>query len=213
MSKSVIIITGLVGLFGALLTGVGEFILHFDHQARFADNQFFLGITPDRSTTGHFFAALGAPLYLVGCWHLNLMLRPANSRWAMIAFLVAAYGFVVGIIWIGSRASLSALINMPVGPDVSNLIGLYDLRYESLLQVTRFTVLFLSIIYIWLISTGKTHYPKWMIAANPILLLVLSFIIYLVAPAVGKYMMPIALNIAFSVLFILSLYVAHRKGL
>ncbi len=213
MSKSTIIITGLIGLLGAILTGIGEFVLHFDPLARFADNQFFLGLSDARSTTGHFFAALGAPLYLVGCWHLYLMLRPAHPRWAMTGFLVAAYGFVVGIIWIGSRASLSALINMPPDPNVTNLIGLYDVRYETLLQVTRFAVLFLSIIFIWLISTGRTHYPKWMIAANPILLLVSSFLIYLIAPSVGKYMMPIALNIAFSVLFTLSLFVAYKKGL
>ncbi len=213
MTKSTILITGVVGLIGAILTGVGEFILHYDPLARFAENQFFGGISDARSTVGHFFGVLGAPLYLVGCWHLQLMLRPASARWAMIAFFVAAYGFVVGIVWIGSRASLSALINMPIDTGVENLLGLYDLRYESLLQVIRTTVLILSVIYIWLIATGRSHYPKWMIAANPILLLVSNFIIYAIAPSIGKFMMPIALNIAFSILFLLSITIAYKKGL
>ena len=91
LTNSKIVVTGVVGLTGALLTGAGEFILHYDPLARFAENQFFLGISDQRSTLGHFLAVLGAPLYLVGCWHLHLMLRPANRQWSLIAFFVAAW--------------------------------------------------------------------------------------------------------------------------
>ncbi len=58
MTKSTILITGVVGLIGAILTGVGEFILHYDPLARFAENQFFGGISDARSTVGHFFGVL-----------------------------------------------------------------------------------------------------------------------------------------------------------
>ncbi len=50
MSKSTITVTGLVALLGAILTGSGEFMLHFDPLARFADNQFFLGDIKSRIT-------------------------------------------------------------------------------------------------------------------------------------------------------------------
>ena len=63
MSKSTIVITGMIGLLGALLTGAGEFILHFDPLARFTDNEFFKGISDRRSTVGHFFGVLGAPKF------------------------------------------------------------------------------------------------------------------------------------------------------
>ena len=192
------------------MTGAGEFILHFDAQARFADNQFFVGISNERSSWGHFIGALGAPLYLLGCWHLRLMLKPANDRWSLIAFFVGAYGFALGAIWLGSRASLSALINS--GSD-AELLALYDLRYETLLQVIRVAVLTMSIIYIWLVSTGRSHYPKYMIVFNPILLLLLSFVIYVIAPGIGKYVMPIALNVAFFIFFSLSTRIAYKKGL
>ena len=213
MTRSNIVWTGTVGLIAATLTGTGEFLLHYDATARFAENQFFLGISDSRSNLGHFFGVLGAPLYIVGAWHIQAMLKPANQRWAMIAFLITAYGFAVGAVWIGSRASLSALINLPASPDVESLLGLYDLRYETLLQVIRLAVLLLSVIFIWLTLSGKSHYPKWMAALNPILLTVASFVVYAVMPSVGKYLMPIALNVAFFIFFLASIRIATKKGL
>ena len=213
MTKSTIVLTGLVGLLGAVLTGVGAFILHFDALARFGpQNEFFQGISDQRTTIGHFFGVLGAPLYLVGCWHIKLMLQPANKIWSMTAFFVAAYGFAVGAVWIGSRASISALVNAPSSPEIVQLIGLYDFRYETLLQIIRVAVLALSVIYIWLTLTGRSHYPKWMAALNPILLILVSFIVYAVTPSLGKYLMPIALNVAFFVLFVASIMIARKIG-
>ena len=214
ITKSTIVVTGVIGLLGALLTGAGEFILHFDSLARFdVENEFFRGISDQRSNLGHFIAVLGAPLYVIGCWHIRLMLRPAGERWSLVAFLVAAYGFVIGIVWIGSRASISALINVPVSADVLHLIDLYNFRYETILQVTRVSVLLLSVIYIGMTMKGRSHYPRWMAFLNPILLIVASFVVYAVAPAIGIYLMPIALNVAFFIFFSTSLVIAVKKGL
>ncbi len=214
MSKSVIGVTGLIGLLGAVLTGVGEFLLHYDALARFdVEYAFLSGISDQRSSLGHFVAMLGAPLYLIGCWHIRLMLKPASDRWSLVAFFVMAYGFAIGIVWIGSRASISALINMPVTPDVQHLIDLYDFRYETLLQVTRIAVLALSIIFVALVVRGRSHYPRWMALLNPILLIVASFVVYALAPAAGKFLMPIALNVAFFILFLASITIAIKKGL
>lgn len=214
MNKSVIGVTGLVGLLGAVLTGVGEFLLHYDALARFDVEYAFLGgITDQRSSVGHFVAMLGAPLYLIGCWHIRLMLKPASDRWSLVAFFVMAYGFAIGIVWIGSRASISALVNMPVTPDLLHLIDLYDFRYETLLQVTRIAVLALSIIFVALVVRGRSHYPRWVALLNPILLIVASFVVYALAPAAGKFLMPIALNVAFFILFLASITIAIKKGL
>jgi hypothetical protein len=214
MTRSTIVLTGVIGLLGAVLTGAGEFILHFDALARFDVEYAFLGgISDQRSSVGHFVAMLGAPLYFVGCWHLRLMLKPASDRWSLMAFFVMAYGFAIGIVWIGSRASISALVNMPVTPDVLHLIELYDFRYETLLQVTRLAVLTLSVIFIALVARGRSHYPRWMALLNPILLIVASFLVFVLAPALGKYLMPIALNVAFFILFAASIAIAGKKGL
>lgn len=212
MKNENIILTGVVGLLAAILTGVGEFILHFDPLARFGTGYgFFGGISDERTSIGHFVAVLGAPLYLVGCWHIRLMLRPASERWSLVAFFVGSYGFLVGMVWIGSRASISALINMPSLPEVQQLVDLYDIRYESLLQVIRISVLILSAIFVWLTLTGRSLYPRWMAWLNPILLTAASFFVFVIQPGVGKYLMPIALNVAFAVFFAASILTITRK--
>lgn len=202
-----IVLTGILGLIAAILVGVGEYLLHYDSLARFSAGgfEFMQGISASRTTAGHFFGVFGATLYPVGCYHIYLMLSPANQRAAFAAFLIGAFGFMVGAVWIGSRASVSALMQLPEIPEVSQLLSLYELRYETLLQVIRISTLILSVIFIWLTLSGRSYYPRWMAAFSPIVLIVASFLVYLIAPAIGKHLMPIALNVAFFIFFALSL--------
>jgi len=205
-------ITGLAGLVGAGFTGLGEFLLHFDPLTRFeVEYAFFQGISAQRSNAGHFFGVLAAPLYVIGFWHVRLMLKPASDRWSLAAFFLTSYGCIIGIVWIGSRASISALVNMPPETDVSHLIALYDFRYETLLQITRIAVLILSIIFVALVVRGRSHYPRWMAVLNPFLLIIASFVVFLLAPDIGKYLMPIALNVAFVIFFSASLLIARGR--
>lgn len=199
---------GVVGLLAAILVGIGEFLLHFDLLGRFAEGggySFMHGISSERSTIGHFFGVLGAPLYIIGFWHVMKMLEPANRFVSRIAFVVMSYGIIIGAVWIGSRANISMLVNDGSIADVHAFISLYELRYENLLQVTRIAALVFSILYIYLILTGRSYYPRWMAIFNPVLLILASFGVWLLAPVIGVYMMPIALNIAFAVLFLLSI--------
>ncbi|MEP3784586.1 DUF6796 family protein [Ascidiaceihabitans sp.] len=206
--KQRIMITGQIGLLAAVLVGVGEFLLHYDTLARYTDTfAFFNGVTRERATIGHFFGVLGAPLYVVGAVHIYLMLRPANETAARIAGLVMAYGCIVGAVWIGSRASAVELV---AAGGIEEQLALYELRYESLLQVVRGAVLALSVIFIWLCVTGNSHYPRKMAVLNPIFLIIVSFIIFFTVPAVGNFMMPIALNVAYFVMFSVSLIVASN---
>ena len=212
--KNTIIVTGVIGLMASILVGIGEYLLHYDPLARFREGgfDFMQGIDASRTTTGHFFGVFGATLYPIGCYHIYLMLRQAGERAAQTAFFIGAFGFIVGAVWIGSRASISALTQLPVTPEIANLIDLYNVRYETLLTVIRITTLVLSIIFIWLTLTGKSNYPRWMAILNPFVLILASFVTYLVAPQLGKHLMPIALNVAFFIFFSLSLFHARDNN-
>ena len=202
----------MAGLLAATLVGMGEYLLHYDALARFSEGgyEFMHGISTTRTTTGHFLGVFGATLYPIGCYHIYQMLRPANQRWAFAAFLIGSAGFMVGVVWIGSRASISALMQLPASAEIAGLIELYDLRYETLLQVIRITTLILSVIIVWLCLTGRSHYPKWMALFNPVLMIIANFILFVIAPSIGKHSMPIALNVAFFVFFALSLVFAVK---
>jgi hypothetical protein len=197
--------TGILGLAGAILCGIGEFLLHFDPLARFSGYDFMADISDTRLTAGHFFAVVGVPLYFVGMWHIAQMLKPAGETLSRILFLIGSFGFLYGAMWMSSRAGIGSLVHYPELIADTNLVELYQLRSETLLQVIRLTTLLISGIYVYMVLTGKSRYPKWMAATSPIVLLILNFVIYLTAPSVGKFVMPIALNVGFSLFFLLSL--------
>ncbi|MCC5015060.1 MULTISPECIES: DUF6796 family protein [Legionella] len=208
-----IVLTGLIGLVAAVLVGTGEFLLHFTNQGYDSKipYHFMLDISRNRLTVGHFIAVLAAPLYLVGFWHLYKMLEPAGGNLPLITTMVIGYGFIMGIIWIGSRAMIGSIIQSKIGPsDLAALIQSYQLYDESLLQIIRFTTLLGSAGFIYLVLNGNTAYPNWMWVFNPIFLLVSVFLIYLIIPAVGKYIMPIAMNVTYTIFFALSTYIAFR---
>lgn len=218
--KKMLTITGLIGLLAAILVGVGEFLLHFDPQARFASGgfDFMLAATTERQSWGHFIGTLAAPLYVVGSWHIYLMLKPANQKLAFFAFIITSYGFIIGGDWISSRASIGAITHLSFSNEFNAskesfqpLVDLYVLRNESLLTVIRITTLLLSIIIAYLAWGGKSHYSKLVSFLNPLVLLIFNFIIFVISPEIGKYMMPIALNIGFGLFFILSLL--HVKNI
>ena len=198
-------ITGLLGLVGAILCGTGEFLLHFDPQARFSGYDFMADISDARLTAGHFFAVVGVPLYFVGMWHIAQMLKPAGEKLSRTLFIIGSFGFLYGAMWMSSRASIGSLVHYPELISDTNLVELYQLRSETLLQVIRVTTLVISGIYVYMVLTGKSRYPKWMAATSPIVLLLLNFVIYLIAPGVGKFVMPIALNVGFATFFLMSL--------
>jgi len=198
-------LAGILGLIGALICGTGEFLLHFDPQARFSGYDFMAQISHQRLTVGHFFAVVGIPFYFFGVWHTAKMLEPAGERLAKAFFFIGATGFLYGAMWMSSRSTIGSIVHYPELVSNTKLIELYELRLETLLQVIRITTLIISGIFIKMVLTGKTRYPKWMAATSPIVLLLMNFVIYLVAPGIGKYVMPIALNVGFSIFFGLSL--------
>lgn len=216
--RHTILLTGIAGLLASIVVGTGEFLLHFDAQARFSTSgyDYMLDVSQVRTSAGHFIAVLGATLYPIGCYHLYLMLKPASEPWAAAAFLIGSFGFIVGAVWIGSRASVSALLpyqaDATTAPVVAELIKLYEFRYENLLWLVRLSTLVISFIFVVLTVSGRTLYPKWMVLANPICLTIASFILFALNPAVGKFAVPIALNIAFAIFFVLSLVCAVRTA-
>ena len=200
--------SGLIGLLGAILCGTGEFLLHFD-ECRLGLGEtgfdFMINTSEARLNAGHFFAVIGVPLYFVGVWHIAEMIKPAGQKMSKALFLIGAFGFLYGAMWMSSRSSIGSLVHHAELIKNTNLIDLYNLRCESLLNVIRITTLVISIIYVKQVLTGLTRYPKWMAATSPIVLLVMNFIVLLVAPEVGRYVAPIALNVGFSLFFMLSL--------
>ena len=170
--------------------------------------EFFLGTSRARLTFGHFTAIFCAPLYYVGYWHLFKRLAP-GPMWARCTVLaLGIYSFALGSVWIGSRVypailiqAREAAVNPEAGQQIAGLLQTASFYNETILVGLRVGVLALSGLFVWLVATGRTSYPRWFAIANPILVVLACFVLWAVAPSIGGYLMPIAMNVAHFVLF------------
>lgn len=200
----------IVGLIGAFLVGIGEFFLHYSPKVLEIEWSFdFLAAVPvENFRIGHMFVMLGIPLYFIGYYHLYLMLKWGWEKISKLFYAIGVIAFGCGAFWIASRGFIGEIIHMKdlIDPQVfSTIEANYIYYYENLLQVLRYLIFVVSGLWIYLISTGKTNYPKYMMIFSPIVLLLLMFTT-LAVPTIWKFIVPIALNPAHFILFALSLY-------
>lgn len=205
-------LAGWAGLFAAILVGTAEFWLHFSPNGGIEDVTnylYFNEVSPERLSRGHFLAVLAAPLYMLGYWFLSKQLEPANKLASKIFFCVGAYAFAVATAWIGQRFFLGSTVHaIAAGSDIKPLLTLFAEHNEPFVNVLRVAMAAVSAIWIWLILSSKTNFPKWMAIFSPALLLALMFVT-LVTPF-GIYVVPIAMNAAHFILFALALVTTRR---
>ena len=212
-----ILLTGILGALGALIVGVAELALHFTPSGEYSANyRFFLDVPRSRLIFGHFFSVHTIPLYFLGYWHLFHMLKPAHLWLRSAIFALGVFAFAVGNAWIGSRSYLALIIQAreSVPEENQDLLNtlLLDASFfnESLLTVVRISIALISITFFVLVMRGRTSYPRWLAVFNPILLVLLCFLIYFLAPSIGGYLMPAAMNVAHFILFTLSSYICFK---
>ena len=94
------------------------------------------------------------------------------------------------------------------GVDLSALLVAFSERNEPFVNVLRVAMLVVSAIWIYLVASGKTHYPRWMAIFSPFVILASIFALYFAYPSIGLYVLPIAMNITHAIIFALSLLIA-----
>ncbi|MGZ0015157.1 DUF6796 family protein [Yeosuana sp. AK3] len=202
---------GYLGLIGAVLVGIGEFYLHYSPQVLTAtgDFQFFEFVSLKHLKVGHFLSVLGLPFYFAGYLHIYKMLKSGNETLARIVLMLGFIAFAVGGIWIGSRGYIGSLVHLKQeisAETYSKVIANYQSFLEVLVQVLRVVMLLLSVAFTWAILKGGTFYQKYMAFFNPITVLIMFVIIGMAMPQIGKYVLPILMNITHVVIFSLSLF-------
>lgn len=203
---------GWLGLLGATLVGLGEFLLQYTPNGGYETGYaFFADVPKARLTFGHYISVLAAPLYLMGYWHLAYHIDRDAGRIRKVFFCLGAYGFVIGSVWIGQRVFLALTAHdIASGQNLENLQAAFAAHNEPLINVLRLTVLMLSILWVFQILKSRADYPKWMAIFSPLALLVLVVLLYTFVPAIGKYLLPIAMNAAHFIIFALSLWTTRK---
>ena len=212
-----ITLAGIAGCLGAILVGVGEFSLQYTPNGGIEDVKdylYFNDVSAGRLTFGHFIAVLSAPLYMLGYWHLSKKLEPAGPKQAKAFFLIGAYAFAVGTAWIGQRFFLAATVHeIAAGQDIKTLLTLFSEHNEPFVNVLRVAMLVVSVLWIKLILTGKTAFPKWMAIFSPIALLATMATLYFTGTKIGLYVFPVAMNATHFIVFALAMITARDNNI
>ena len=206
---------GYLGLLGAVLVGIGEFYLHYS--PHILDNvtnyEFFKFVSLKNLTVGHFLAVIGLPFYFAGYIHIYRMLKSGNETLARIVLTLGFVSFAVGGIWIGSRASIGNIVHLKEtikATTYQTLIDHYTNHMEILVKALRIVIAVLSMVFVIAILKGGTYYKKWMAIYSPIGILILLVVLGELIPSIGKYLLPILMNVTHFILFSLSLYQLNK---
>lgn len=218
MNQNRIYFFGYLGLIASVMVGIGEFLVHFS-TADFDSSipySYMLNVPDSRLTTGHFLMIPFIPLYIFGYWHIYLALKSGDKKLAQAVLTLGIFAFVVGGIWVGSRAHLGMLIKAQAaagdnGHFFESVVASYDLHVENLVNALRVIILLTSVCFVWAIVKGGTLYPKWMAFFNPIAMLLIVFFLFFCVNLIGKFLLPSAMNVAHFILFSASIY-ALRKN-
>lgn len=216
--RRLLIGTGILAALGALIVGIGEFTFQFSPRGGYegTDYLYFLDVSRERLTIGHFLGVLVAPAYLVGYWHIAQMLRPAGRWLAATVFGLGVYAFIIGDVWLGGRVNLAFTVKArEAGGEatwqlLSDLLTDISAHNEPLINIVRVLVLIISVLLVFAIATGKTSYPRWLIIFTPIVLLIQIFSLYALAPSIGVYVLPAAMNVAHFIFFAFSIWAATQ---
>ncbi len=210
---------GWLGLLASIMVGAGEFLVHFNPDGFNSEMPFgyFLGIEPSRFTIGQYLMVTFIPLYIFGYGHLYLALKSGSKNLAKAVLTLGIFAFVIGGIWVGSRAHLGMTIQAlseANAPELQQeIIASYKLHLENLVQILRVLVLLISVSFVWAILKGGTLYPKWMAFFNPILLLIIVFALFIFVRPIGQYLAPTAMNVAHLLLFSASLFALKKQNI
>lgn len=203
---------GYIGLLGAILVGAGEFILQYSPDADYAHGyDYFANISKSRLSLGHFLSVFAAPLYLVGYWHLAKRLDPNSGKFGKVFFLLGAYAFIIGAVWMGQRVFLALTVQeITAGQEAQNLLAAFSYHNEPFVNVLRIAMVVLSGMWVFQILKGRSGYPKYMALFSPALILGLIFGIYMSMPNLGGLLIPNAMNVAHIIVFSLSLWTGRH---
>ena len=192
----------LFGLLGSIIVGIGEYLLHFNPMGPKGEIEMLLHVPLVRARVGHFFAIVGIPLYFAGYYGLLKLFRSSNEFYAKLLFISGILSFTIGGIWISSRyygaLTLQKTLNSPL---YETFLAAYDGNYQVLVWALRVLVLLVSFFFIMSILKNKIGISRWLVLANPILILIIVISSLFWLKPIGVYIAPIAMNVTHFVFF------------
>ena len=192
----------IIGLLGAIIVGIGEYLLHFDPNGPAGEIGMLLHVPLDRARTGHFFSLAGIPFYFAGYYGLLKLFRNSHELYAKCLFVFGVLSFIYGAIWISSRYLAAVVLQGTLDTQLYPVfLSTYEENYQVLVWALRILVLLVSLFYVLSILKNNVGLPKWLAVLNPIVLLgIIMSSLYWFKP-LGVQIAPIAMNVTHFIFF------------
>ena len=193
-------ITGLLALTGALLYAIGDVLLlaskvsleSYPKLKPFAkllsDAEKMVVLPPNRMIWGALIGVFATPLILAGFWQVYQGLNGANASLNLITGLLFAIASVIGAFVHGTFYYMGEYIQAlnKVEDSSQSVIAEMIARHRKVLIITYAPVLIFiliaSILFSILVASGKTAFPVWMAAINPVTLTIAWMILKRILP-------------------------------
>lgn len=213
-------IAGLLALLGALLYAIGDVLLlaskvKLDDYPRLkpfakllSDSEKMVVLPPNRLIWGALLGVFATPLVLLGFWQVYQGLSGADARWALAIFGLFGTASVIGAFvhgtfyYMGEYVHALNKVQDAAQPVVAEMIE----RHRKVLIMTYAPLLLFiiigSVIFSIVVASGKTAFPVWMAAINPVTMTIAWMTVKRVLPQlVRDWTEGAGFNIAYLIFF------------
>ena len=213
-------ITGLLALIGAFLYAIGDVLLlaskiSLDNYPRLkpfakllSDAEKMVVLPPNRMIWGALIGVFATPLVLAGFWQVYQGLNGANTTLTLVTGFLFATASVIGTFVHGTFYYMGEYVQAlnKVQDDSQLVIAEMIARHRKVLIITYAPVFILiltaSILFSILVASGKTAFPVWMAAVNPVTMTIAWLAIKRILPQfVRDWTEGAGFNIAFLAFF------------
>lgn len=193
-------IAGLLALVGAFLYAIGDVLLlaskaNLDDYPKLkpfakllSDAERMVVLSPNRMIWGALLGVFATPLVLAGFWQVYQGLEGANASLVLTTGLLFATASVIGAFVHGTFYYMGEYIQAlnKVEDGSQSVIADMIARHRKVLIITYAPVLILiiiaSIMFSILVASGRTAFPVWMTAINPLTMTIAWLIIKRILP-------------------------------
>jgi hypothetical protein len=213
-------ITGLLALLGAFLYAIGDVLLlaskasldNYPKLKPFArllsSAERMVVLPPTRMIWGALIGVFATPLVLAGFWQVYQGLSGANETLTFVTVLLFAIASVIGAFvhgtfyYMGEYVQALNKVEDSEQPVIAEMLA----RHRKILLITYGPLLIFiivaSILFSILVASGKTAFPAWIAAINPVTLTIAWLLIKRILPQfVRDWTEGAGFNIAYFVFF------------
>lgn len=230
METTILRITGLLALFGAFLYAIGDVLLlaskisldDYPKLKPFAkllsDAERMVALSPNRMIWGALLGVFATPLVMLGYWQVYQGLG-ATQDWAVLT-TIGLFGIasVIGAFVHGTFYFMGEYVHAlnDVAETSQTVITAMIERHKKVLIVSYGPVIIFiiisSILFSLLVGTGKTLFPVWIAAINPVTLTIAWLLLKRLLPQlVRDWTEGAGFNIAYMAFFLFTTITLWNK--